>query len=1038
MNDAALLERWVQRQDAEAFNEIVSRFADQVYATCRNILRNDADAEEVAQECFLLLVRSGDDVRASLGGWLHRVATTKSLDRIRSEARRRKYEQAHAGETPHHTEATWDDIQEHVDAAIDTLPEELREAVVAHFIGRRTHLEIALELRVTRRAVSYRIQRGVEGLRAELVRRGVTVSCAGLGAVLLAEAVPAAPLSLKASLGKLALAAGLPSSSGAGAAAAVKTAGSLIAPNTKVLLAVAILSAALGVYIGVQPRTTPVESDPDAQTPRISGSLTPVSNPATAPRKRRTTPSVSTKATLPTVDVPKVETIPEEHRGVIRGVVLTPRGFPAQYATLRYRWEADPRVPSVGDVSTVAGVLNVAELTADNEGHFNISGIPRGRVSLIAEHERGIVTQRVSVEVDHPISELMLVLQTGVTISGVVIANNGSPVAGAQIAPLARDGNHLDSGEREFRAVTSDSSGAFALNHLNVGEWKLRVSAPQFGTIITEPILAGTPNARIVLDPEVTLACRVIYEGTGLPLGGVKVTVRYDWQRTDALSAKSDANGDVVFRSLGKGNYLVDIEDTMVALDGFPLPLSLDPARKPDTLIINAVDGGQIEGRVLDGDSRKCLPGLILRATDSSGTRVAYSSPTTPDGQYLISGLATGDYTVRPARLPEMYRGNAEPSLAQTVVTTAGRLVDHIDFLPVRSAEFGGVVVDTNGQPVAGARIAVRKGESSSIVIREYTREDGYFQFGGLKAGENVLIAAASNTGKSGPLGPFTAGDTGSDAIQVKLTQSCSGVIAGRVTDLQGNPYACSVATPELDEMPKSVMVPSVSNTDGLGNFVLTGLCPGTYKLVMRAQRGGVQRGPEIKVGQGEVVSDLHLIYDPDARFEIAGVVVDEYNIPMPGVPVNFMGESVSSELGSLTDEHGAFQFKGLQAGGYLLRTHVEGYSEKSMTSASAGTTDTVIRLMKDGRVSGKVSDSRGEAITKFNMILIPEDVPLASKKQFTISEDNGAFSVPLPVNGKWQLQVEAEGYAPAAVEVEHAATGIDLENVAITLEARK
>ncbi len=40
-NDATLLERWRLRRDAEAFNEIVSRYADFVYTTCKRVLKNE-------------------------------------------------------------------------------------------------------------------------------------------------------------------------------------------------------------------------------------------------------------------------------------------------------------------------------------------------------------------------------------------------------------------------------------------------------------------------------------------------------------------------------------------------------------------------------------------------------------------------------------------------------------------------------------------------------------------------------------------------------------------------------------------------------------------------------------------------------------------------------------------------------------------------------------------------------------------------------------------------------------------------------------
>ena len=73
-SDSALLERWRARRDAEAFNEIVSRYAGVVYATCRRVLKNDADAEDVTQECFLWLAREDVHIRACLGGWFHRLA----------------------------------------------------------------------------------------------------------------------------------------------------------------------------------------------------------------------------------------------------------------------------------------------------------------------------------------------------------------------------------------------------------------------------------------------------------------------------------------------------------------------------------------------------------------------------------------------------------------------------------------------------------------------------------------------------------------------------------------------------------------------------------------------------------------------------------------------------------------------------------------------------------------------------------------------------------------------------------------------------
>jgi len=47
--DLSLVERWQSRRDAEAFDEIVSRYAGLVFGAARRILHNNADAEGVAQ-----------------------------------------------------------------------------------------------------------------------------------------------------------------------------------------------------------------------------------------------------------------------------------------------------------------------------------------------------------------------------------------------------------------------------------------------------------------------------------------------------------------------------------------------------------------------------------------------------------------------------------------------------------------------------------------------------------------------------------------------------------------------------------------------------------------------------------------------------------------------------------------------------------------------------------------------------------------------------------------------------------------------------
>ena len=82
--------RSVPHPDSE-LEEIVALHGPRVLATARRILRNEAMAEEVAQDTFLAFWRNPSAFvpqRGSLGVWLASVARNKAIDLVRKEERR--------------------------------------------------------------------------------------------------------------------------------------------------------------------------------------------------------------------------------------------------------------------------------------------------------------------------------------------------------------------------------------------------------------------------------------------------------------------------------------------------------------------------------------------------------------------------------------------------------------------------------------------------------------------------------------------------------------------------------------------------------------------------------------------------------------------------------------------------------------------------------------------------------------------------------------------------------------------------------------
>jgi RNA polymerase sigma-70 factor (ECF subfamily) len=91
--DAALVRRF-NSGDESAFGEIITRYRGRMLAIALSVLRNHADAEEIAQDTFVHAYRSLPRFRGdcSLAAWLHLIALNLSRNRYRYFFRRHCHE----------------------------------------------------------------------------------------------------------------------------------------------------------------------------------------------------------------------------------------------------------------------------------------------------------------------------------------------------------------------------------------------------------------------------------------------------------------------------------------------------------------------------------------------------------------------------------------------------------------------------------------------------------------------------------------------------------------------------------------------------------------------------------------------------------------------------------------------------------------------------------------------------------------------------------------------------------------------------------
>lgn len=245
-----LLRRFAETSDAEAFSEITQRYAGMVYASCRRVLGNEAKAADATQETFFQLFKNAGEITGSLGGWLHRVATRKSVDMIRMDSARASREKSYAG-TAKKEINEWQELSPYVDQAMEELDDDIREMLVRHYLGGKSMRLVGEDMGVSQATVSRKIEKGVSQLRSMLEQKGLVISITILGSMLLTNTLEAAPAVVMSELGKMAIAGTTAAGAGAAVGASTATAGTKaagigIAAGIKAKVAVAVVVATVG------------------------------------------------------------------------------------------------------------------------------------------------------------------------------------------------------------------------------------------------------------------------------------------------------------------------------------------------------------------------------------------------------------------------------------------------------------------------------------------------------------------------------------------------------------------------------------------------------------------------------------------------------------------------------------------------------------------------------------------------------------------------------------------------------------------------
>ncbi len=345
--------------------------------------------------------------------------------------------------------------------------------------------------------------------------------------------------------------------------------------------------------------------------------------------------------------------------GRVSGRVLTDQGLPAAGAVVRFAPNAFERGRTLRSTET------------DVDGRFDLLGLPetaKGVLDVLAADQAVHVLQpiRVSQLQDTPPVEIML--ERGQRIAGIVVGVDGRPIRGAGVhvsgERLVDVGNvtmfPVPTWENRLNRSSdlTDADGRFELKQLYSGTFTLRVEHPdEDGLELTLPVIAGSTDLRVVLDPDalrgVVLRGRVTDAQTGLAVRDFYVAPMRDSGNGGFAGQNTsfeDADGRFVIQGLEPGKLLVTIRAEGYADFSVPatdydlgehvLDVALFPTRELSLRIIDTSGAPLVSQLMFEGSSGEFIS--VETAPYTKSSRLA----TDANGFAIARGLPAKEVTV--------------------------------------------------------------------------------------------------------------------------------------------------------------------------------------------------------------------------------------------------------------------------------------------------------------------------------------------------------------------------------------------------------
>lgn len=392
------------------------------------------------------------------------------------------------------------------------------------------------------------------------------------------------------------------------------------------------------------------------------------------------------------------------------------------------------------------------QAVTDAEGAFEFRGVGPGEWNLTIWHPEGKAPLQ---QVRAGAEGLLLRLEPTLSIAGIVLDEEGRPLAQANVDVLVPAGNK----ESRQRGVT-DQNGRFRVFQVPPGAFPLEVSpqqgnynAPCFEVTRVPPIAAGTDDAVITVQEGARISGRVLDPG-GAPVAGAGVVampvqlsqeqMQRAWE-TVRPTATTNSRGEFLLKGVGKD----PVEIVAVGPGYLPGTLAVQPGTSDVTLRLEA--GGVISGRILMPDGSPARSAWMWFNATSPEVQQKTSNWQMRGGQswsmingwQMQSAQTDGQGRFRITSLyPGEYQLNLQITGAAVPPTTLRTGQEGVLIQLITPLKISGRVMDEQGRPPAappGQPVWINAQRGDQFLASVQMAEDGTFELENIAPGRVKL-----------------------------------------------------------------------------------------------------------------------------------------------------------------------------------------------------------------------------------------------------------------------------------------------------------